>query len=102
MHTFLDEEGHHKQYYIACHAPSCPYVGFRTVAEILSHLARVYRELFVDYVERLNAGSFVLAIPEPQVQGHEQEYGLGSAGLLTLRCLSDECQKRKYSSVGPL
>ena len=49
--------------------------------------------MFVDYVQRLDAGGFVLAIPEARVQGHEQEYGLGSAGLLTLRSLSDGCPK---------
>jgi len=102
VHTFLDEKGNYKQYYIVCHASSCPYLGFKTIAEIFSHLARVHREMFVDYVERLDAGGFVLAIPEARVQDHEKEYGLSSAGLLTVRCLSDECQKREYSSIGPL
>jgi hypothetical protein len=68
VHTFLDENGNYKQYYIACHASSCPYLGFKTIAEIFSHLARVHCEMFVDYFERLDAGGFVLAIPEARVQ----------------------------------
>jgi hypothetical protein len=65
------------------------HLEFKTVTEVFSHLARVHRDLFADYFERLDAGGFALAIPEARVQAHGQECGPGSPGLLTLWCLSD-------------
>lgn len=103
VHTFLDEEENFKSYHLVCHVSPCPWLGFKSLLELFSHIVTAHGEKFsLDFLKMFDAGGFVLAIPEARVQGHEQEYGLGYVGLPAMRCLFDECKKEALFNVGDL